>query len=843
MRDSSVIGYGGECRGLGFMVCSGIVPWAATSASTSGRTPLEDGAWSARPGTGPTTLNRRLRDKGGDPPRAPCRSAPWIERLARGRGRSASPGLDLIRSEVDSDRRQQPRPMMLEGIRAGRDVGRGRFVGRRLPAPGAGLRRRGLAHEPRAPGRRRARVLWAARAGRRGRGGADRGIPFEIVDLSGEFAATVIDDFVAEHEAGRTPNPCARCNGEIKFGAFLRRADELGIDLVATGHYVRTERTRDGGWQLLRGADAGEGSVLHAPHAGSARSSRAPCSLSAGCRRPTRGALAERFGLPVASKPDSQELCFAPSGDAGAFVRSAAPQLVREGEVVDAEGRAIGDARRDVRFTVGQRRGLGVATGERRYVVGGGREAEPRRGGPQELLSRRGLVADRVSWVGGRAPDDGPFEASVRIRYRGDDVAAVIEPLDGDRIGWSSAAAARGRARPERGDVPRRRAARRRAHRRSGSADARSPRRRSLRLSSELPGRCEEVEAALKLLRRKTKSFDIQVEDLTLHITASDDFAEESRAQALSFWEQIQSYALRNPEFRRSKRPLRRVPEDAPAIVREMVAASSVAGVGPMFTFRGAVTDQVGRFLAGSLSEVTVSCDGDYFIQTKKRMRLAVRRHGGEPIAVAVEPVKGGVGVSTTLGRGRDGGGPDGLAVLANVVHAGRRGRRRGAGAPAQGGRVRAGAPIPPAGARGARRGGGRGRARSASPAAWRSRGREPVRGTRAAPRPSSASRSSASSSTTTATAITSSTIPRSPTSSTTRWSASSRRSRTASPSSSRPTLRRSAWATCRPTCSRRSHTGRPCSRSTTRSRSRSWRRGTLASRSGSATPRGSRAS
>ncbi len=169
----------------------------------------------------------------------------------------------------------------------------------------------------------------------------------------------------------------------------------------------------------------------------------------------------------------------------------------------------------------------------------------------------------------------------------------------------------------------------------------------------------------MRLLRRKTTSFDIQVQDLTLHITAPDDYAEESRAQALSFWEQLQSYALRNPEFRQSKRPLRPAAEDAPAIVREMVAASNDAGVGPMFTFRGAVTDQVGRFLAGSLSEVTVACDGDYFIQTKKRMRLAVRRHGGEPIAVAVEPVRGGIGVSTTLGRGRGGGGPDGLAVLA----------------------------------------------------------------------------------------------------------------------------------------------------------------------------------
>jgi ApbE superfamily uncharacterized protein (UPF0280 family) len=97
-----------------------------------------------------------------------------------------------------------------------------------------------------------------------------------------------------------------------------------------------------------------------------------------------------------------------------------------------------------------------------------------------------------------------------------------------------------------------------------------------------------------------------------------------------------------------------------------MVAASTDAGVGPMFSLRGAVTDQVGRFLAESVSEVTVACDGDYFIQTRKRMRLAVKRHGGEPIVVAVDPVRGGIGVSTTLGRGRGHSGPDGLAVLAD---------------------------------------------------------------------------------------------------------------------------------------------------------------------------------
>ncbi len=169
----------------------------------------------------------------------------------------------------------------------------------------------------------------------------------------------------------------------------------------------------------------------------------------------------------------------------------------------------------------------------------------------------------------------------------------------------------------------------------------------------------------MKLLRRRPKSFDIQVQDLTLHITASDDYAEESRAAALSFWEQLQSYSLRYPEFGRSKRPLNSVAADAPEIVKEMIASAHDAGVGPMFTFRGAVVDQVGRFLSETMPEVTVACDGDYFILARKRLKLAVRRRGGDPITVAIEPDPAGVGVSTTLGRGRGGEGPDGLAVIA----------------------------------------------------------------------------------------------------------------------------------------------------------------------------------
>ncbi|MGZ5297983.1 MAG: MnmA/TRMU family protein, partial [Actinomycetota bacterium] len=166
------------------------------------------------------------------------------------------------------------------------------------------------------------------------------GIPFEIVDLSAEFEWDVVADFFAEHEAGRTPNPCARCNGEIKFGAFLRRADELGIDLVATGHYVRTERDPRGAWHVLRGADAGKDQTYMLHMLGQRQLSRSLFPVGGMLKAETR-ALAERFGLPVASKPDSQELCFAPSGDAGAFVRSWAPGLVREGEVVDRNGRTL----------------------------------------------------------------------------------------------------------------------------------------------------------------------------------------------------------------------------------------------------------------------------------------------------------------------------------------------------------------------------------------------------------------------------------------------------------------------------------------------------------------------
>jgi tRNA-specific 2-thiouridylase len=259
------------------------------------------------------------------------------------------------------------------------------------------------------------------------------GFPFEICDLTLEFDRAVIDDFAEELAAGRTPNPCARCNGEIKFGAFLRRADELGIDVVATGHYVRNVRGDDGLHRLLRGADPAKDQTYMLHMLGQEQLARSLFPVGGLPKAQTRR-LAERFGLAVASKPDSQELCFAPSGSAGAFVRSQVPSLVHAGgDIVDPDGRVLGEHDGTFAFTVGQRRGLGVATGSPVYVLEVDAPTNRVVVGPGELLSRSGLEADLVSWIAGIPPSEVPFDAVVRVRYRGEDIPSVVSPM-GDRM-------------------------------------------------------------------------------------------------------------------------------------------------------------------------------------------------------------------------------------------------------------------------------------------------------------------------------------------------------------------------------------------------------------------------
>ena len=255
------------------------------------------------------------------------------------------------------------------------------------------------------------------------------GFPFEFVDMSEVFEERIVEDYVSEHEAGRTPNPCVRCNERIKFGAFLDRAESLGFDLVATGHYVRTRRDQAGRWHLARGLDSSKDQSYVLGGLTQAQLARSIFPVGGQTKAETR-AHAERLRLAVAGKPDSQDLCFAPAGDAGAFVEARAPHLVRDGEVVGPDGRVLARHAGTQRFTIGQRRGLGVSTVERSYVLEVDAAANRVVVGPASLLSRRGLTAERVNWIPERPT--GPFEGSVKIRYRGEEIDSIVEPGDAD---------------------------------------------------------------------------------------------------------------------------------------------------------------------------------------------------------------------------------------------------------------------------------------------------------------------------------------------------------------------------------------------------------------------------
>jgi tRNA-specific 2-thiouridylase len=264
------------------------------------------------------------------------------------------------------------------------------------------------------------------------------GFDFEVVDMGATFERTVLADFFGEHRAGRTPNPCVRCNQHVKFGAFLDRANALGFDFVATGHYVRTWRDAAGRWHLGRGLDRSKDQSYLLHVLGQEQLARSLFPVGAQTKAETR-AHAARLVLPVAGKPDSQEVCFVPGADHAAFVAERAPDLVRVGPVVDASGAVLGEHAGTFRYTIGQRRGLGVSTGARSYVV----DLDPATNrvvvGPEELLARGGLLADRVTWVSG-SPPTGPTEVAVRIRYRGEDAPGVVT-ADGPqraRVGFRS---------------------------------------------------------------------------------------------------------------------------------------------------------------------------------------------------------------------------------------------------------------------------------------------------------------------------------------------------------------------------------------------------------------------
>jgi tRNA-specific 2-thiouridylase len=248
------------------------------------------------------------------------------------------------------------------------------------------------------------------------------GIPHYVLNMEREFQQRVVDEFVAEYARGRTPNPCLACNEHVKFRALLDRAVALEADYLATGHYARTEQA-GGRYRLRRAVDAAKDQSYVLYTLGQGELARTLFPVGA-YEKPAIRALAAEMRLPLAEKPDSADICFVPDGDYKAFLRDRLPAAA--GVVRDTDGRDVGQHDGVAGFTVGQRRGLGVALGEKRFVTGVDAERNIVTIGREEDLFADGLVAERVNWVG-PAPG-GPFRAQVKVRYRTPAAAATVTP-------------------------------------------------------------------------------------------------------------------------------------------------------------------------------------------------------------------------------------------------------------------------------------------------------------------------------------------------------------------------------------------------------------------------------
>lgn len=258
------------------------------------------------------------------------------------------------------------------------------------------------------------------------------GIPFYVVDVRAAFGAEVVAPFAAAYAAGLTPNPCVACNRGVKLGRLLEVARGLGAEAVATGHYARTEDGPGGRTRLLRAADRRKDQtyVLHALSQGQLGRARFP--LAALTKAEVRAEAARR-ALPVAAKPDSQELCFVPDGDVRGWLRRHAPAPVAAGAFVDADGREVGRHDGALGFTRGQRRGL-PALGQPRYVTDVDPEAGIVRVGAREDLLDGVLHLADVNWVDVAEPAPGTsLDVEVQVRHAAPATCARLTALERGR--------------------------------------------------------------------------------------------------------------------------------------------------------------------------------------------------------------------------------------------------------------------------------------------------------------------------------------------------------------------------------------------------------------------------
>jgi tRNA-specific 2-thiouridylase len=257
-------------------------------------------------------------------------------------------------------------------------------------------------------------------------------IPFYVIDAKEVFRDTVVQYFLDGYARGETPNPCLLCNRQIRWTFLLNHALALGAEFMATGHYVRIQKGDDGKQKLLRAIDYSKDQsyVLHVLKQDQLAHALFPVGEFP---KPEIRRIAADFGLPTASRADSQDLCFLAGEDYRGFLQRNAAEMLQPGEIVTTDGKSIGQHNGLANYTIGQRKGLGVASPVPLYVITKQAVENTLVVGTLDELGFTELIAHDVNWISGEAPRE-PFRAQVKIRYTAKEVEALVSPLEGEQV-------------------------------------------------------------------------------------------------------------------------------------------------------------------------------------------------------------------------------------------------------------------------------------------------------------------------------------------------------------------------------------------------------------------------
>ena len=258
---------------------------------------------------------------------------------------------------------------------------------------------------------------------------AQLGIPYYVFNYQKDFKKHVINYFADEYSQGMTPNPCLACNRDVKFRVLLERSQLLGFDMLATGHYVRNDY-RDGQWYLSRGVDMRKDQSYMLHMLGQKELSRLLFPVG-GMPKPEVRAIAAELDLATAERPESQDICFVPDRDYRSFVKTQRPDAFQPGDIVDTTGKKLGAHQGIPLYTVGQRKGLGIAVGSPLFVTSIDATSNTIVVGPAQDLRKQTIHIDQTTYVGG-TPPDGQFRCMVQSRSHAD-AAPAMATVTGER--------------------------------------------------------------------------------------------------------------------------------------------------------------------------------------------------------------------------------------------------------------------------------------------------------------------------------------------------------------------------------------------------------------------------